>query len=389
MPTSKTKRNALILSGGGARGAYQAGVLRGLSKIFSANKPRISVITGVSAGAINAAYLGANLEDLDRCTENLWNFWAGLSPDDIYQTNLSHLAANSFRLAKNFTLGAWKADLNERNLGLLNPEPLRKLLKEKIDFQRIEENLQNHHLDVLALSTFDYDSRLGITYYQSREKRKAWERAYRRALPGVINQDHVMASAAIPMFFPAQRLDNRFHGDGCLRNTAPLSPAIRLGADRLLIIGVRQGLIEDIDLTQATKSPSWGQIISTLISSIFFDGLEMDLERLDRINRNLRLECVAESNTDSDAETNHGAAPLREIESLYIHPSKDIAEIASKYFNTLPKSLRLLFRTFGASEDSGDLISYFLFEKEFCEELLVLGEQDILEKEEKVLKLYS
>ncbi len=378
MPISKNNSTGLILSGGGARGAYQAGVLRGISEIFAEQPPKLDIITGVSAGAINAAYLAAEIDTFQKCTKNLWDFWSELKPDDIFHTNFRHLTGNMFRLVKNFTVGAWRDDLNERNLGLLSPLPLNELLRARIDFSGISRNIESGMLDVLAISAFDYESRLGITYYQGANDKNSWRRSHRLSKPEIITADHIMASASIPLFFPAHKIENRHLGDGCLRNTAPLSPAIRLGANKLLIIGVRQSLKDNIDLSGSTNTPSWGQILSTVISAIFFDGLEMDLERLDRINQNIAGDSLRIS--EPTENENNGAHPLKKVELLYIHPSKNLADLATKHFDTLPRSLKLLFRTLGASKDSGDLISYFLFQKEYCQELLELGKADAIKR---------
>lgn len=378
MPHSK-KVNALVLSGGGARGAYQAGALKAVAEILADDPIEFDIYSGVSAGAINVTYLASKNGKFVDITRMLCSLWSGLTPSDIYRTNILTLLVVPLNFLFRLIV---KRQTAPRDSGLLDPTPLRRLLENNVDFAAIEKRSNV----TVSISALDYDTRQGVIFCGGRKDIPLWQRSHRYATIAQLTASHVMASAAIPIFFPAVRVQARYFGDGCLRNTAPLSPAIRLGGERLFIIGVRHFNPSKESLNDPGMRPTWGKIISTVLSAIFFDGLETDLERLDRLNSAVSEGKISEFSESERALS--GAAPIRRVETFYLFPSKDIGKLAAQYHRNLPLSLRFLLRPLGASQDSGDLISYLLFERKFCSKLIDLGYQDAMNRKSEIYKFF-
>lgn len=364
MNESLAGHTALVLSGGGARGAYQVGVLRYIAR----QRPlvRFPIITGVSAGAINAAFLAGSPDTFDGAVGRLAEHWLTLTTRRVFRTDLLSLASNAVRVLSN--LGSGGSPLAPAVQGLVETAPLRRFLDGLIDPDAVAANVEAGRLRALAISATAYDTGRTITYVQGEPWLPTWERIRRRAVHDRITLDHVLASAAIPLFFPAVDIGGRFFGDGSLRQSHPLSPAIHLGADRILAISSRwrAPVPEPTDLEAGTYPPA-AQILGLLLNSIFLDNLDVDAERLRRIN--YLLARVPDSRRWLLSE--------RPVRLLVLRPSSDIGRVARQYERSIPKSLRYLLRGLGTRKiSSSDLVSYLMFESEYLDHLIRLGERD-------------
>lgn len=354
---------ALVLSGGGARGAYQIGVLRQIARQHP--DLRFPVITGVSAGAINAASIASHRGDLAEATEQLAEHWSALSTSSVMRSDLPSLLANALRIAGSVASGG--ARIAPPTRGFVDTKPLRRFLQALIEPDNIEANIRDGRLRALAVSATSYRTGSSITFVQGTPDTEMWSRFRRRSRAGRIGVDHVMASAAIPLFFPACPVEGEYFGDGSLRQPYPLAPAVHLGADRLLAVSSRFASTPDPDDRQPDSYPSTARTLGLMLNSIFLDQLDADAERLERVNQLLRR-------VDSKQRW---LVPEREVELLVLRPSRDIGRMAALYERKLPKALRYLTRGLGTRRGSGsDLLSYLLFVPEYLSDLIQLGERD-------------
>ncbi|HSM09822.1 MAG TPA: patatin-like phospholipase family protein [Gemmatimonadota bacterium] len=355
---------ALVLSGGGARGAYQVGVLRYIAE----RRPfaRFPILTGVSAGAINASFLAGHPDAFGGAVDALCERWLSLSTARVFRTDMPSLAGNAIKVLLN--LGSGGSPLAPGVQGLVETAPLRHFLDGLIDPDAIAANIDAGRLRALAISATAYDTGRTVTYVQGEPWLETWERTRRRAVHDRITLDHVMASAAIPLFFPAVQVNGRYYGDGSLRQSHPLSPAIHLGADRILAISSRwrAPVVEPPTEGEAIYPPA-AQVLGLLFNSIFLDNLDVDAERLRRVNDLLRR--VPDSRRWLLSE--------RPVRLLVLRPSSDIGRVARQYESSIPRSLRYLLRGLGTRKvSSSDLVSYLMFESEYLEHLIRLGERD-------------
>ena len=370
----------LILPGGGARNAYQVGVLKAIAELLPANaKNPFPVISGSSSGAINAAILASNAMQFSEGVSRLTGIWENFHCGKVFY-------ADSWRALKSGLL--WTTAFATARLGttapraLLNNQPLREMLESHIRFARIQQSIDSGALRALAINASGYSSGRSISYFQGIQGLKPWERARRCGLADEISIDHLMASSGIPLVFPAVWLHNEFHGDGAMRQTAPLSPAIHLGANRLLIIGVRNSALDQLPTTEDKPYPTIGHISGYMLDTLFMDSLDSDIERMNRINHTL-------SHT-RDNRVEYVDTTLQPIEFLSISPSIDIREIAERHVRDFPRSVRVLLKGLGAlSREGRPLISYLLFEAPFCQELMALGYRDGMSSRHEILELLN
>ncbi len=366
----------IVFSGGGARGAYQAGVSRALYEIGQkvGHQKHFRILTGVSAGAINTSFLASSAFDLDAATNHLANVWRTLTAEQVFRTDYGSVTASAFKFLRGLSLGGISDHLRPKTVGLLNTEPLRELLSNAINFDKIHDNILQGHLDALTITATDYASAMGVTFVDGPPATQMWQRTTRLSIRAQITVEHVMASSSIPLFFPPTKVGNYYYGDGCLRNTAPLSPAIHLGADRILVIGVRKMRTEPL-LDSPKIQPTLGRILSVLINAIFMDAIETDLERLKIINQNL-----------GGPDSGFGVQEqyMRPIDALYLQPSKDLGEIAKNTSYDLPRVIRFLINGLGNPTESSEVLSYLLFEPAFCSQLVDLGYQDTLKRQTEI-----
>lgn len=366
----------LVLTGGGARAAYQVGVLRAITELLP-DKTRnpFPVICGTSAGALNAASIAVSANNFAEGVEQLEAVWSNFHVNQIYRSDFIGVMHNTLRCL----LSLVSSEYGQHNaISLLDNAPLEALVKNRFLFRSIRHCIRSGALHALGLTAWGYTSGQSVTFYQAAREVTPWKRAQRLGIPVEIGVDHLMASSSIPFIFPAVKLNREYFGDGSMRQMAPISPALHLGADKVLIIGVRKAATDEPKRVSASGYPPFAQIAGHALNSIFVDSLEVDLERLLRINGTLKLippEAFKAKNIS-----------LRPIEAMMISPSEGINEIAQKYAHTLPWIMRYLYRAIGAMGPNGStLLSYVLFEAPFCRDLIELGYKDTLQQKDALL----
>ncbi len=364
----------LILSGGGARAAYQVGVLAAIADLLpeSAENP-FEVIVGTSAGAINAVSLACGALDFQQAIRKLTSVWQSFRTELVYRTDWWGVLRQAGRFIGQHLLGLGRG---LAPVALLDNSPLRDLLLKELDFSGINLAVARRKLRAVAITAFAYQSGQAVTFYQGRGNIDPWMRHRRHGLPARLRIEHLMASSAIPLLFPPVRLNNEYFGDGAVRQAAPISPALHLGADKVLVIGVRSQTQEEQIIPMTARPPSLAQIGGHLLNSTFIDNLESDLELLGRLNM------LGQMLPQSQRKKHLGLAP---VDVLVISPSKKIDEIAARHRHQLPASLRLFLRGPGATRaNGGGVLSYLLFERSYCNELIELGYQDAMSKKEQL-----
>ncbi|HEX5094074.1 MAG TPA: patatin-like phospholipase family protein [Burkholderiales bacterium] len=370
-------RAGLVLTGGGARAAYQVGVLKAVRDLLGGPaKNPFPIVCGTSAGAINAAALAAFADDYARAVANLLEVWEHMRCEHIYRTDFPSIMKSGARWLTSMML------ISRGNpVSLLDNAPLRDLLDKLLPFERIQSHIDAGALYAVCVTASGYTSGQSVSFFQGGSGLEAWERNQRIGAAVVLQKDYLLASAALPFIFPAVKLHREFFGDGSMRQIAPVSPALHLGADRVLIVGTGRAMREQAR-ERSSIYPSLAQIAGHALNSIFLDSLAVDIERLERINRTVRL--IPPERLDGS-----GVA-LRPIQVLYITPSQPIERIAARFIHDLPRSVRFLLRPTGALSRAGsNLASYLLFEEPFCRALIDLGYQDTAARESEVREFFS
>ncbi|SDY45861.1 patatin-like phospholipase family protein [Nitrosomonas sp. Nm58] len=369
----------LVLTGGGARAAYQVGVLRAIAEMFPphAHSP-FPVICGTSAGAINAAGLAMSATHFATGVRQLEAVWGDLHVDQVHRADLPGVVRNTMHCVGSLV----SRKLAKTPFALLDNSPLRKLLGCRLPFRGIQRSIHMGALHALGVTVWGYTSGQSVTFYQGNKSISPWSRVMRVGVAARIGIQHLLASSSIPFIFPAVRLNREYFGDGSMRQLAPLSPALHLGADRILVIGVNKRKEFPTERVKVTSYPPVAQIAGHVMSSIFVDSLEVDLERLQRINGTLAL---------IPPETRKGGGTLlRTIKSMVISPSERINEIALQHAYSLPRTMRFLYRAVGAMGPSGSrLLSYVLFEASYCRALIDLGYRDTMQQKDEILKFIT
>lgn len=368
------RRTGLILSGGGARAAYQVGVLMAIADIAPKDiKSPFDIISGTSAGAINATALASQAVHFRTGVRGLERIWSTLTAENVYRTDWSSFAGLIFR----WLMASIRRGESHLAYSLLDNSPLGKLLEQSINFKKIQRQLDEGNLYALSITAAGYSSGESVSFYQAAVEIEGWRRVRRVGVPTQIGIEHLLASSALPILFPAVKINREYFGDGAIRQLAPLSPALHLGARKILVIGVSGVAGSTPRRISGDVYPSPAQIIGHVMNSAFVDAFEADVERLERINRTVRsipLEVRRENNME-----------LREVNLLKIFPSQPLDEIAARHAHELPRNIRALLSGSGAlKRGGGTAVSYLLFEPGFCRELMALGYTDAISRRDEL-----
>lgn len=369
LETKNAERIGLLLSGGGARAAYQVGVLRAVAKLLAADtKNPFHIISGTSAGALNAAALACHAHRFRTAVKLLEHVWENLSSDQIYTPQSGRLLGS----ASSLLLSSVRNKEADAPRSLLDNTPLAELLQRVLKLNKIQRNIDRGLLDALSITTSAYGTGESVSFYQGMKGLQDWEGPHRIGRRSQISHSHLMASAALPVLFPAVKIGNQFYGDGSVRQLAPTSTPILLGATRLLVIGVSGNRPKNLPEDKVAAPPSITQIIGHILNSAFVDTLDNDLDYLRAINDVLDHLPENMRNNESISSQN--------IELLEISPSKEINTLATEFYNELPKQMAKHIKV----DTSSTLLSLVLFEKGFCRALLDMGYKDGLAKEDAI-----
>lgn len=361
LPTS----TALVLGGGGARAAYQVGVLKALVQCYPRNHSiPFKIISGTSAGAINGTSIATHASCFHLGVRKLEWVWRHMETRKIYRTSIPEVLSH---LAKMALKGLQDDKVNTDAGSLLDNEPLRHLLNQLIDFKRIDRNIQNGALTALSVDTSCYNNSRSETFFQAARDIDNWTRARRSGIRKMLNTEHLLASSAIPLVFPSIKLNQAYYGDGSVHQLAPLSSPIHLGATRLFIINLDSP--HKHFPMELEYHPKTATIAGHLLDTVFSDTLNSDLERLERINHTLSL----------IPDPSRAQLSLHPIKTLLIKPSEDISKIAARYYEDMPWAIKNLLSLIGIDRQSdSSIVSYLLFEKSYTSALIDLGYQDAM-----------
>lgn len=372
----------LVLTGGGARAAYQAGVLRAICEICELDVNPFNVVSGISAGAINVVGIASHGKSFEKTTRSIWASWSSLDMRQVFKTDPFTFLKIGAGWLKDLSFGgrAKHTDINY----LLDTTPLSEFIRSKVDFDQIRKNIETKKIHGVALTATHYRSSSSRIFFDGHPSIQPWcRKSHREARRTILHANHVLASSSIPIFFAPVLLEDGFYGDGCIKQAAPLSSVIHMGADRILAIGIHR--VYDLRRPEpklSSQSILPGDIVGTLLNALFFHSIDEDIERFQRINRTLSIL--------TDEQLAREPDQLRKIPILVIKPEEDIGLMASELYSHFPRSVRHLLRGLGSSDlENWDLMSYLAFEKDYIHALLKLGYRDAVAKESEILEFFG
>lgn len=370
---SEGGKTALVLSGGGARGAYQAGVLQGLVELGLLRDGPIPfpILVGTSAGSLNATMLAASAHNVHRGVEELVAVWSTIRARQVFRTDLVSLGNIAWSWIRDLSFGGLLGRVKSKSL--LDTKPLRSLLAE-LPFEGVTRNVAAGNLEALAVAATDYYSSSSVLFLQGAPDVELWSRVHYQVERTTIGIEHLMASSAIPIFFPTIEIGGRHFGDGCLRNTAPLAPAIQLGAERILAIGVREPYAQTQRFAGNYGPPTVADIVGALLDAVMLDAIEVDVEHCLRVNKSL---------------AGGAASPFRPVDVLWLGPAEGFASLAHEMMHRIPPGVRYLLRGLGSDRAMGELTSFLLFDPAFCGELIRMGIRDVRQQADSIRAFFA
>jgi len=376
-PSQKPPVPALVLTGGGARSAYQVGVLKAIAELLPEQANPFRIIVGTSAGAVAASVLAARADHWKQAIASIEQVWANFHVGQIFHVGRRRMLRSGVHWALSLLSGGL---LLSPPHSLFDNSPLRALLKREVPWRGVGRSLRSGRLDALALCCTGYGTARSVAFFEGRQGINEWSRRNHVGRRSRLGLSHLMASLSVPLLFPAEEIDGEYYGDGAMRQMAPLSPALRLGADRLLIIGMRAAGTGGVSRRRSTPhaEPTPGQIAGFALDNLFTDQIWSDLEQIERVNRTLRLA----------PEVFPGARLVEQI--VFISPSEDLRPIAERCMPSMPPSLKALLRVVGARDAGGaQLASYLLFESDYTRALIDLGYRDALARGAELRHLFG
>lgn len=362
----------LYLAGGGARAAYQAGVIKAIYTILKTPSIPFEMISGVSAGGGNACILAQNADNFKRATQELEDLWCNIKSHNMYNANNLDITKSVLR-----NMGIMFSEQGKSGY-LLDNEPLRQLLKQKINFKKVSKNIDNKKLKMLEIICTCYNSQLNYSFCQQNDPDFShWQHYKHLSITENINIDHVLASGALPLFFAPVAINNNFYGDGSMGLISPLRGLVHSKAEKILVISNRHAM--NIDNSVTLTNIGFSQILGTMLNSLFQDNLDRDIEILNHLNEISEMISL----------WNKRHSPWSHVQTLHLRPTHDISKLAIKHHQHLPRGLKALLSMFGGSQQSGDIMSFLLFEPPFTQELFQLGYDTTLEISEEVLNFFN